>query len=75
MPDRSVLGIMVDFANRNPYCIEGSDIDEPFLTATEDRLARTPCFAGKASNRVVFPDRKAMELLVGKWADPFSGVH
>lgn len=73
--DRSILGIMVDFANSIPYYIEEGDIDERALTSTEDRLAKTPCFAGKASNRVVFPDKKAVELLVAKWADPFPSVH
>ena len=72
--DRSVVGIMVEFANGMPYYIEEGDIDERALTSTEDRLAKTPCFAGKALNRVVFPNNRAVELLVAIWADAFPSV-
>jgi hypothetical protein len=64
--DQSVLRIMVDFAKAIPYCLE-SGWDDAALGVVEDRLAETPCHAG-AAHRVVFPDRKALELLTAKWA-------
>jgi hypothetical protein len=65
--DRSVLGIMVDFANGVPHFLP-SGFDDAALARVEDQLGRTPCHAGKAADRVVFPDRKAPALLVAKWA-------
>jgi hypothetical protein len=66
--DRSVLGIMADFANSVPYYLEAGGLRDSALVGAENRLAGTPCYAGKASDRVVFPDRRALELLVAKWA-------
>ena len=65
--DRSVLGILVDFAKGVPYCLEAG-WDDAALGVAEDRLAETPCHAGKTSDRVVFPEQKAPELLLAKWA-------
>jgi hypothetical protein len=65
--DRSVLGIMVDFAKGVPYYLEAG-WDDAALEVVEDRLAETPCHAGKLSERVVFPGEKAPELLAAKWA-------
>jgi hypothetical protein len=66
--DRSVLGIMVDFANGVPYFLESGWIDGD-LNAVEDRLAENPCFAGKPSEQVVFPEKQAPALLRARWAD------
>jgi hypothetical protein len=33
----------------------------------EDWLAETPCHAASVNDRVVFPDRKAPELLRATW--------
>lgn len=66
--DRSVLGIMVDFAKSAPYYLEVGGWDDSSLGLVEDRLAETPCHAGKPSDRVIFPERKAPELLTKKWA-------
>ena len=66
--DRSVLGIMVDFANSVPYHVETGDHGDNALAAIEMRLAATPCYAGKGSDQVVFPDKMALELLMAKWA-------
>ena len=67
--DRSVLGIMVDFAKSLPYYLENEDSDDTSsLAMAEDRLAETPCYAGGPSDRVVFPDKKAPQLLATKWA-------
>jgi hypothetical protein len=66
--DRSVLGIMVDFVKGVPYYLEAGGWDDSELTLVEDRLAETPCRAGKPSERVVFPEKRAPELLAAKWA-------
>jgi len=77
--DRSVLGIMVDFAKAIPYYLEpGRWAGEP-LAVVEERLAETPCHAGLSNDRVVFPNHKAPELLREKWLankplQPTSGV-
>jgi hypothetical protein len=65
--DRSVLGIMVDFAKSVPcYLAAGwNDVD---LEVVAERLAQTPCHAGQPSKLVIFPDKKAPELLAAKWS-------
>jgi hypothetical protein len=68
--DRSVLGIMVDFARSVAYMLEPGGWDESTLTAAEDQLAETPCYAGRSFAETVFPDQKAPELLRARW-----GVH
>jgi len=65
--DRSVVGIMVDFAKGVPYFL-ASRFDDGDLAQAEDQLGSTPCHAGKRADRVIFPDRKAPELLTVKWA-------
>ena len=66
--DRSVLGIMVDFAKGVPYYLEAGRWDATALGVVEDRLAETPCHAGKPSDQVIFPETKAPALLTAKWA-------
>jgi hypothetical protein len=66
--DRSVLGIMVDFAKGVSHFL-ARGFDNAALARAEDQLGRTPCHAGKATDRVIFPDRKAPGLLIAKWAD------
>ena len=65
--DRSVIGIMVDFAKSVPYHLEPGHWSESTLQLVEDRLAETPCHAGRPFDRVVFPNTKAPELLRLKW--------
>jgi len=65
--DRSVLGIMVDFANAVPYHLEPGRWDEATLLSVEDRLAENPCYAGRRGDAVVFPARRAAEVLSSKW--------
>jgi hypothetical protein len=65
--DRSVLGIMVDFAKAVPYYLEAGGWTSETLAGVEARLAETPCHAALSSDRVIFPDRKAPELLRAKW--------
>ena len=63
--DRSVVGIMVDFAKALPYYLSAGS-NENTLRLAEDSLARTPCYAGQ-SDRVIFPDQRAREVLREKW--------
>ena len=73
--DRSVIGIMVDFANAVPHYLESGAWDETTLCVVEDRLADNPCYAGRSAGAVIFPAKKARQLLRAKWeladrADP-----
>jgi len=65
--DRSVLGIMVDFAKGIPYYLEPGGWDETTLRMVEHRLAETPCHAARRADRVIFPETKTPELLHAKW--------
>ncbi len=53
--DRSVLGILVDFAKCVPFHLEEGHWNEATLEAVEDRLAETPCYASGPDERVIFP--------------------
>jgi hypothetical protein len=65
--DRSVVGIMVDFAKSVPFQLEPGAWDETTLPFAEARLAETPCHATRPFEDVVFPERKAPELLLARW--------
>jgi hypothetical protein len=65
--DRSVLGVMVDFAKAVPYHLEPGRWNEDTLEIVEGRLAETPCHAGRSAHRVIFPEKKAPDLLRSKW--------
>jgi len=65
--DRSVLGIMVDFAKAVPYYLESGRWGEAMLPLVEVRLAETPCHAARSFDRVIFPEKKAPEVLRAKW--------
>ncbi len=78
--DRSVLGIMVDFAKSVPYHLEPGQWNEGTLRLVEERLAETQCHAGQFVDRVIFPERKAPEVLNSKWLanrplQPTSGAN
>ena len=64
--DRSVLGIMVDFAKAVPYHLEPGQWGETTLRIVEERLAATPCHAALSWDRVIFPEKKAPEVLRAK---------
>jgi hypothetical protein len=66
--DRSVLGIMVDFAKSVAYHLDARHCTESALQRVEDHLPETPCYAGRSFDRVIFPRKKAPELLRLKWA-------
>lgn len=63
--DRSVLGILVDFAQSVPYFANGTDDRD--LRNAESLLADTPCYAGRSFDQVVFPRDKTPELLMARW--------
>ncbi len=63
--DRSVVGTMVDFAFAVPHYLDQGAWGETSLAFVEARLAKTPCRASKRD--VVFPYRKAHELLMARW--------
>ena len=65
--DRSVLGIMVDFAKAIPYYLESHQWGEAMLARVEERLAETPCHAARSFQHVIFPEKKAPEVLRAKW--------
>jgi hypothetical protein len=65
--DRSVLGIMVDFAKAVPYYLEPGRWTVETLAVVEARLAEIPCHAGRPGDGVIFPADKATELLRATW--------
>ena len=65
--DRSVVGIMVDFAKCLPFYLDPGRCDDRMLPVVEDKLAETPCYAGRSSAHTVFPVVKAPEMLRAKW--------
>ena len=65
--DRSVLGIVVDFAKAIPYHLEPGHWSEGDLRLVEEKLAETPCHASRPFSQVIFPDKKTPELLNAKW--------
>jgi hypothetical protein len=67
--DRSVLGIMVDFARTVPYHLEPGRWDDSTLASVEALLAETPCHAMRSFEHVIFPDKRAPELLRAKWLE------
>ena len=65
--DRSIVGILVDFAKSVPFYLEQGAWDDGTLEFVEARLAETPCHAGARFEDVVFPNRKASELILARW--------
>jgi len=65
--DRSVLGVMVDFAKSIPYSLERGGWDETTLRFVESRLAETPCYTSRGFEEVIFPELRAPELLAARW--------
>lgn len=65
--DRSVIGIMVDFAKAVPFHLQPAAWDESTLPFVEAQLAETPCHAGKRDDQVVWPSRDAVAILEARW--------
>lgn len=61
--DRSVLGIMVDFAKGIPHYLGRRHWDDSSLQFVEDLMAETPCYAGGPEERCIVPRDKAPALL------------
>ncbi|HXK40114.1 MAG TPA: hypothetical protein VJ837_04750 [Candidatus Paceibacterota bacterium] len=66
--DRSVLGILVDFSNTAPYFLPERGLSESDLVSLEHRLEKTPCYASRRFEEVIFPRRKAEQLLQQRWS-------
>jgi hypothetical protein len=65
--DRSVVGIMVDFAKLVPFCLSRGPHGQEGLWFVESQLAETPCYAGRSFEETVFLVAKAPELLAARW--------
>ena len=65
--DRSVLGVMVDFAKDIPYYLEIGGWDENTLQEVEAKLAETPCYAARRFDECIIPEDKAPSLLAARW--------
>ena len=65
--DRSVVGILVDFAFMIPYYLDHGAWDETTLPFIEAKLAQNPCFAGRPGNQTVFPEHATPALLASRW--------
>lgn len=65
--DRSVVGVMVDFAKSVPFHLAPGAWDETTLPFVEAKLAKTPCHASRSFDEVVFPERAAPQLLLARW--------
>ena len=65
--DRSVVGIMVDFAKAIPSYLPERTWNATALPFVEARLAETPCHATRRFEEVIFPAEKASALLVARW--------
>jgi hypothetical protein len=65
--DRSVLGTLTDFAKAMPYYFDALSPGPKSLSGLEAWLAQTPCHSESIGDPVVFPDRKAPNVLRTKW--------
>jgi hypothetical protein len=70
--DRSVIGIMVDFAKAVPFYLEAGRWNVESLAAVEDLLAETPCRVTRPGDSTIFPEQRAPALLRAKWLAPTS---
>lgn len=65
--DRSILGTLNDFAKAMSYYLDSVTPGSKSLAGLEAWLAQTPCHSASIGDRVVFPDRKAPDVLRAKW--------
>ena len=66
--DRSVLGIMVDYAKMLRYDLEPGFSEHGDLQGAEELLWDNPCYAGRSFEEVVWPRKKTVELLRARWS-------
>ena len=67
--DRSVVGILVNYASAVPYYIPSDRTDDLAHHFAEAELQQTPWLPGKNRPDVVYPDQKTLELLMQQWND------
>lgn len=65
--NRSIVGILVEFAFHAPYLLERGAWDDTTLPILEANLAMTPCYAGRPGNGTMFPDQATPRLLAERW--------
>ena len=65
--DRSVVGQMVDFAKALTFYLPENWWGAPDLREAEARFAETPCRCSGADKDVIWPERKAIQLLETTW--------
>lgn len=65
--DRSVLGIMVDFADATAAYLPSRAWDETTLPFVEARLAETPCFSSRRFSETIFPADATRIALADRW--------
>ena len=65
--DRSVNGILTNFAASVPSYLPINGWDVTTLPFVEANLAMTPCHAGRRWEGVIAADRKTPELLAARW--------
>lgn len=65
--DRSVVGIMVDFAFAVGHYLPVGGWDETTLPFVEAKLAETPCFSSRRFSETVYPDRDTPARLAAVW--------
>lgn len=65
--DRSVVGIMVQFAHATPFFLARGAWGDTTLPFLEAWLAETPCRSGRRMDEVVFPDRDTPVRLASRW--------
>jgi hypothetical protein len=65
--DRSVLGVLVDFAKMLPHFLEPGGCDAAALGAAQAALERNPCYASRSFDQVIFPVKTTRQLLESRW--------
>jgi len=65
--DRSVVGIMVDYAKMIPDYLPVGGWDATTLPFVEAKLEENPCHAAGPADSVIFPDKATPSLLSSRW--------
>jgi hypothetical protein len=65
--DRSVVGVLVDFAKMLPYSLDPGGWDAAALGVAQAALERNPCYAGRPFDQVIFPVKTTRQPLESRW--------
>ena len=65
--DRSIVGIMVDYAKMIPYYLPAGGWNASNLPVVEAMLQENPCYAAGPADNVIHPDRATPILLSRRW--------